>query len=269
MHYLSSYCFGMVRVEGKFSSSLLFMKFLFIFSCVQSQEILRRRAAGWNEKRLRKTLNKCHWSQRSSRNSFLWRGDIEGRLVLDIPLPLSTPWSFLFTTIFTDLTVTGLGMVHVTIPNAIQSGRNAILTCEYELGDDDLYSVKWYKGKREFFRFTPKESTQWVWLTLSRDRFLFSIRSTGNSVDKNLQDTWDTGRCKLMPFIHHTLISLRIPLTRSGHIFMCVRSGDGWPEENFLVVSRRVIWFNPIFMFVLNPLPRKQQIYLGWFVECE
>lgn len=48
-------------------------------------------------------------------------------------------------------------MVHVTVPNAIQSGRNAIMTCDYELEDDDLYSVKWYKGKREFFRYTPKE----------------------------------------------------------------------------------------------------------------
>lgn len=59
--------------------------------------------------------------------------------------------------LFTDLTVSSLGMVHVTIPGAIQSGRNAILTCDYELEDDDLYSVKWYKGKREFFRYTPKE----------------------------------------------------------------------------------------------------------------
>jgi hypothetical protein len=48
-------------------------------------------------------------------------------------------------------------MVHVTIPNAIQSGRNAIMSCDYELETDDLYSVKWYKGKREFFRYTPKE----------------------------------------------------------------------------------------------------------------
>lgn len=48
-------------------------------------------------------------------------------------------------------------MVHVSIPNAIQSGRNALLTCDYELEDDDLYTVKWYKGKREFFRYTPKE----------------------------------------------------------------------------------------------------------------
>lgn len=59
--------------------------------------------------------------------------------------------------IIKDLTVSGLGMVHVTIPNAIQSGRNAIMTCDYELENDDLYSVKWYKGKREFFRYTPKE----------------------------------------------------------------------------------------------------------------
>lgn len=66
--------------------------------------------------------------------------------------------SRLFTTLFfTDLTVSSLGMVHVTIPNAIQSGRNVIMTCDYELEDDDLYSVKWYKGKREFFRYTPKE----------------------------------------------------------------------------------------------------------------
>jgi hypothetical protein len=59
--------------------------------------------------------------------------------------------------IFTDLTVSGLGMVHVTIPNAIQSGRNAILTCDYELENDDLYSVKWYKGNVGIFSaFTIK-----------------------------------------------------------------------------------------------------------------
>lgn len=73
--------------------------------------------------------------------------------ILDIPFLLN----FLFMTFFTDLTVSSLGMVSVTIPNAIQSGRNAIMTCDYELEDDDLYSVKWYKGKREFFRYTPKE----------------------------------------------------------------------------------------------------------------
>lgn len=65
-------------------------------------------------------------------------------LIFDI---LQTPLLTFILPFSTDLTVSGLGMVHVTIPNAIQSGRNAILTCEYELENDDLYSVKWYKGK--------------------------------------------------------------------------------------------------------------------------
>lgn len=108
--------------------------------------------------------------------NFLFEGGLEGifmrlKAILVEGLIFSMPWfltyyaihiyfmytytyiqSFLFCflsrSIVTDLTVSGLGMVHVTIPNAIQSGRNAILTCDYELENEDLYSVKWYKGMR-------------------------------------------------------------------------------------------------------------------------
>ena len=31
----------------------------------------------------------------------------------------------------------------------------AILGCQYELEEDRLYSLKWYKEEDEFFRFTP------------------------------------------------------------------------------------------------------------------
>lgn len=51
----------------------------------------------------------------------------------------------------------GLRIVHVTVPSAIESGKNAVLVCEHDLETDTLYSVKWYKGRREFFRYTPKE----------------------------------------------------------------------------------------------------------------
>lgn len=51
----------------------------------------------------------------------------------------------------------GLRIVHVTAPNAIESGKNATLVCEYDIESDALYSLKWYKGRREFFRYTPKE----------------------------------------------------------------------------------------------------------------
>ena len=32
------------------------------------------------------------------------------------------------------------------------------LTCSYNLGGDTLYSVKWYKGRHEFYRYMPTES---------------------------------------------------------------------------------------------------------------
>uniref|UniRef100_A0A1B0DCX3 Ig-like domain-containing protein n=1 Tax=Phlebotomus papatasi TaxID=29031 RepID=A0A1B0DCX3_PHLPP len=48
--------------------------------------------------------------------------------------------------------------VRVTIPVAIKKGDNANLICNYDMEGDILYSVKWYKGRREFYRYTPKEN---------------------------------------------------------------------------------------------------------------
>ncbi|XP_050101522.1 uncharacterized protein LOC126581713 [Anopheles aquasalis] len=49
--------------------------------------------------------------------------------------------------------------VRVTVPTAIRRGDTAHLYCDYELEDKErLYSIKWYKGKREFYRYTPQET---------------------------------------------------------------------------------------------------------------
>lgn len=45
----------------------------------------------------------------------------------------------------------------VTIPAAVSPGDTVTLQCNYDLENDLLYSVKWYKGRQEFFRFIPKE----------------------------------------------------------------------------------------------------------------
>lgn len=52
----------------------------------------------------------------------------------------------------------GLRNVRVTIPTAVKKGDNANLICNYDLEGDELYSIKWYKGKREFYRYTPRET---------------------------------------------------------------------------------------------------------------
>ncbi|XP_055594304.1 uncharacterized protein LOC129745328 [Uranotaenia lowii] len=33
-----------------------------------------------------------------------------------------------------------------------------MLYCHYDMDGESLYSVKWYKGRREFYRYTPKEN---------------------------------------------------------------------------------------------------------------
>ncbi|KAG8234405.1 hypothetical protein J437_LFUL012790 [Ladona fulva] len=43
------------------------------------------------------------------------------------------------------------------VPSAIPRGSTTTLVCHYDLEGDFLYSVKWYRGRREFYRFTPRE----------------------------------------------------------------------------------------------------------------
>ncbi|XP_023951944.1 uncharacterized protein LOC112055885 [Bicyclus anynana] len=49
-----------------------------------------------------------------------------------------------------------LRIVHVTVPSYRIRGQPAQLECEFELGGDTLYSVKWYRDNEEFYRYMPK-----------------------------------------------------------------------------------------------------------------
>lgn len=50
-----------------------------------------------------------------------------------------------------------LSKIEVRIPRYIQAGDTADLICSYYLDSHNLYSVKWYKGRHEFYRFMPHE----------------------------------------------------------------------------------------------------------------
>lgn len=47
--------------------------------------------------------------------------------------------------------------VNIEVPIAIREGSTATMRCDYDLEQEALYTVKWYKGRQEFFRFVPKE----------------------------------------------------------------------------------------------------------------
>ncbi|XP_050671297.1 uncharacterized protein LOC126969774 [Leptidea sinapis] len=49
-----------------------------------------------------------------------------------------------------------LRIVRVSVPSYRVRGQQAQFDCDYELGGDRLYSVKWYRDNEEFYRYMPK-----------------------------------------------------------------------------------------------------------------
>ncbi|XP_043511821.1 uncharacterized protein LOC122529602 [Frieseomelitta varia] len=43
------------------------------------------------------------------------------------------------------------------VPEVVQRGQKVILRCHYDLENAPLYSLKWYRGRHEFYRYTPSE----------------------------------------------------------------------------------------------------------------
>lgn len=54
----------------------------------------------------------------------------------------------------------GLKWVRVNVPQYRVPGETAMLQCDFDLGNDTLYAVKWYKEHEEFYRFVPKARPQ-------------------------------------------------------------------------------------------------------------
>ncbi|CAH2108094.1 unnamed protein product [Euphydryas editha] len=45
----------------------------------------------------------------------------------------------------------------MVIPEAVERGKTAVIKCMYDLENEELYQVKWYRGDREFCRYAPKD----------------------------------------------------------------------------------------------------------------
>lgn len=50
--------------------------------------------------------------------------------------------------------------MQLLVPPLVRAGTSATLLCLYDLEQAPLYSVKWYRGQHEFFRYMPKENPQ-------------------------------------------------------------------------------------------------------------
>ncbi|GFQ83856.1 uncharacterized protein TNCT_171541 [Trichonephila clavata] len=50
-----------------------------------------------------------------------------------------------------------LRMVMLDVPSAVNQGESVELSCIYELENDRLYSIKWYRNDVEFYRYVPND----------------------------------------------------------------------------------------------------------------
>ncbi|XP_017155050.1 uncharacterized protein LOC108163992 [Drosophila miranda] len=76
----------------------------------------------------------------------------------------------------------GLRDVNVRIPSAVKRGDNALLICNYDIENDTLYTVKWYRGRREFYRYTPKENPAWKIFTKTNEIDVETTQSNASHV---------------------------------------------------------------------------------------
>ncbi|XP_076358782.1 uncharacterized protein LOC143251222 [Tachypleus tridentatus] len=49
-------------------------------------------------------------------------------------------------------------IMSLDFPDDIEFGTDLILRCIYNLEEESLYSVKWYRDDMEFFRFVPRDN---------------------------------------------------------------------------------------------------------------
>lgn len=82
---------------------------------------------------------------------------------------------FLCCHFFFSAVTTALRDVEVFVPAAVRRGETTRLHCMYDLEGDTLYAVKWYKGRREFYRYTPKENPAMKTFTVNGINVLVSM----------------------------------------------------------------------------------------------
>ncbi|GFW15002.1 uncharacterized protein TNCV_982941 [Trichonephila clavipes] len=55
------------------------------------------------------------------------------------------------------LSLAAIRMLMMDVPSPTNQGESVELICSYELDEDNLYSVKWYKDDVEFYRYVPND----------------------------------------------------------------------------------------------------------------
>jgi len=82
----------------------------------------------------------------------------------------------------------------VRVPGLVWSGRDAPLHCDYDTQGEDIYSVKWYKGGQEVFRWLPSQPDQPITIYPRPGVRIDQNKSSATSMALQAVDLSSTGR---------------------------------------------------------------------------
>lgn len=74
---------------------------------------------------------------------------------------------------------TGLRMTNMTAPMVQDLREDMDLVCEFDMGAEELYSVKWYKGDDEFYSYTPSRNPPTVTFPVAGVKVVLSKSECG------------------------------------------------------------------------------------------
>ncbi|KAK4887584.1 hypothetical protein RN001_003855 [Aquatica leii] len=63
--------------------------------------------------------------------------------------------------------VDGLKLTNLIIPALVDTRKSMLLDCQFDMEGEELYSVKWYKGIEEFFRYIPRNIPNTMYFPLT------------------------------------------------------------------------------------------------------
>ncbi|XP_055323161.1 uncharacterized protein LOC129578493 isoform X2 [Sitodiplosis mosellana] len=148
----------------------------------------------------------------------------------------------------------------IFVPEAVITGNAATLSCQYELEQAPLYSVRWYFESEEFYRYVPKESPPSIVFPVSGitvDGSSDSTSVTLRSITRELSGKFKCEVSEDAPMFHTEI--------REAHMQVVELP----KEEPSLQIDKKIIGINDSFKAVCTVGKSYPAANITWYINTK
>ncbi|KAH8404700.1 hypothetical protein KR215_010571 [Drosophila sulfurigaster] len=157
------------------------------------------------------------------------------------------------------LSAHGLKDLKIFVPEAVIMGNAATLSCQYDLEQAALYSVRWYFNQEEFYRYVPREAKPTlVFLVSGINVDLANSDATSVTLKGVTRELTGSYQCEVSedaPLFHTDI--------RSSHMQVIELPKD----DPAMQVDKKVIGVNDNFKAVCTVGPSYPPANITWYIN--